>query len=135
MCMLTHLQRGRHRLAVELHLELLVRTTKEIFKIFQGSVGSSCPPAMQQVVDGVCGDCSKKYGIDLSTPEARKRGHLVIVNTCFALEWPRPLPPNIKLVGPMLATDSKPLTPEFEVGPVAPLPQVTCVVTSISNPK
>ncbi len=33
----------------------------------------------------------------------------------WAMEWPRPLPPNVQLVGALLPTRAKPLPPDFEV--------------------
>ena len=30
------------------------------------------------------------------------------------MEWPRPLPPNVQLVGALLPTHAKPLPPDFE---------------------
>jgi hypothetical protein len=36
-------------------------------------------------------------------------------NSDFALEWPRPLPPNVQLVGALLPRSARPLPPQFEV--------------------
>ena len=38
-----------------------------------------------------------------------------IFSADFALEWPRPLPPNLRLVGPLLPEPAQPLPAEFEV--------------------
>jgi hypothetical protein len=31
------------------------------------------------------------------------------------MEWPRPLPPNVQLVGALLPTPAQPLPPQFQV--------------------
>ena len=36
-------------------------------------------------------------------------------NSDFALEWPRPLPPNVQLVGALLPRPARPLPPHFQV--------------------
>lgn len=41
---------------------------------------------------------------------------MFLYNMDFAMEWPRPLPPNVQLVGALLPTQAKPLPPQFEVG-------------------
>ena len=41
---------------------------------------------------------------------------MFLYNMDFAMEWPRPLPPNVQLVGALLPTQAKPLPPKFEVG-------------------
>ena len=38
-----------------------------------------------------------------------------IFSADFALEWPRPLPPNLRLVGPLLPEPAQPLPTELEV--------------------
>ena len=38
-----------------------------------------------------------------------------IFSADFALEWPRPLPPNMRLVGPILPEPAQPLPAELEV--------------------
>ena len=40
---------------------------------------------------------------------------MFLYNMDFAMEWPRPLPPNVQLVGALLPTQAKPLPPIFEV--------------------
>ena len=40
---------------------------------------------------------------------------MFLYNMDFAMEWPRPLPPNVQLVGALLPTQAKPLPPVFEV--------------------
>ena len=40
-----------------------------------------------------------------------------IFSADFALEWPRPLPPNLRLVGPLLPEPAQPLPAELEVRP------------------
>jgi len=41
---------------------------------------------------------------------------MFLYNMDFAMEWPRPLPPNVQFVGALLPTQAKPLPPKFEVG-------------------
>lgn len=38
----------------------------------------------------------------------------------WAMEWPRPLPPNVQLVGALLPTLAKPLPPDFEARALPP---------------
>ncbi|MBW4621298.1 MAG: glycosyltransferase [Cyanosarcina radialis HA8281-LM2] len=40
--------------------------------------------------------------------------HTVMVNSAFGLEYPRPLPGNVIMVGPMLSSVVEPLSPEIE---------------------
>ena len=40
---------------------------------------------------------------------------MFLYNMDFAMEWPRPLPPNVQLVGALLPTQAKPLPPVFQV--------------------
>ena len=47
---------------------------------------------------------------------------MFLYNMDWAMEWPRPLPPNVQLVGALLPTPAKPLPPSFEVR-AAPQPQ------------
>ena len=56
-----------------------------------------------------------RHGIDLGTPEALRRGVMHLFNVDFALEFPRKLPPNVKLVGPLLPEPPKPLPADLEV--------------------
>lgn len=57
----------------------------------------------------------KRHGIDLGTPEALRRGVMHLFNVDFALEFPRKLPPNVKLVGPLMPEPAKPLPADLEV--------------------
>jgi hypothetical protein len=47
------------------------------------------------------------------------RGHMGEMQCCwqthFALEQPRPLPPHVKMVGPISVTAPKPLPPDLQV--------------------
>ncbi|BDA41086.1 UDP-glucuronosyltransferase 2B20 [Coccomyxa sp. Obi] len=56
----------------------------------------------------------EKHGIDLGTPEALGRGVMHLFNVDFALEFPRKLPPNVKLVGPLMPEPAKPLPADLE---------------------
>ncbi|EIE24908.1 UDP-Glycosyltransferase/glycogen phosphorylase [Coccomyxa subellipsoidea C-169] len=55
-----------------------------------------------------------KHGTDLASPEARRLEMLHIVNSHMAYEQPRPLPPNVKLVGPIMAKPAAPLPPDLQ---------------------
>lgn len=57
----------------------------------------------------------QKHGIDLGTPEALGRGVMHLFNVDFALEFPRKLPPNVKLIGPLMPEPAKPLPADLEV--------------------
>ena len=59
--------------------------------------------------------CSKRHDFDASAPEERKRLVMHIVPDDWAAEWLRPVSPNMKLVGPVLAGPGKPLPAQFEV--------------------
>lgn len=59
--------------------------------------------------------CSAQHGLDVDTPRERRRVALHIVNADFALEWTRPITPNLKLVGPILPEPPAPLPAELEV--------------------
>lgn len=57
----------------------------------------------------------ERHGIDLGTPEALGRGVMHLFNVDFALEFPRKLPPNVKLVGPLMPEPAQPLPADLEV--------------------
>ena len=57
----------------------------------------------------------KRHGIDLGSPEALGRGVMHLFNVDFALEFPRKLPPNVKLVGPLMPEPAKLLPTNLEV--------------------
>jgi hypothetical protein len=40
---------------------------------------------------------------------------MFLYNMDFAMEWPRPLPPNVQLVGALLPTAAQPLPADFQV--------------------
>ena len=40
---------------------------------------------------------------------------MFLYNMDWAMEWPRPLPPNVQLVGALLPTQAQPLPPRFQV--------------------
>ena len=58
---------------------------------------------------------SIKHRIDLGSREALRRGVMHLFNIDFALEWPRALPPNVKLVGPLMPEPAKALPPDLQV--------------------
>jgi len=53
-------------------------------------------------------------GLPNTTLEAPLRGRQILVNGAFGLEYVRPLPANVEMVGPMLAEDVPPLPPDLE---------------------
>ena len=64
--------------------------------------------------------CSKDYGYDPMALEERRRTVLSIIPQHWAVEWPRPVPPDYKMVGPILARPGKPLPAELEVDCLLP---------------
>lgn len=62
------------------------------------------------------GVCRKQRGVDLSKPAAWGRAALLLVNADFAVEYPRPLPPHVQMVGPIMISKPKPLPPDLQVG-------------------
>lgn len=61
---------------------------------------------------------SRRYGLDTESPEERARLVLTISSADFAVEWVRPLPPNYKMVGPLLPQPPQPLPEELAVIPL-----------------
>ena len=59
--------------------------------------------------------CSKRYKFEPDKPEERRRLVLTIAPLHWAAEWVRPVPPNFKMVGPILAEPGKPLPQDLEV--------------------
>jgi hypothetical protein len=66
---------------------------------------------------------SVKHGIDLGSSAALRRGVLHLFNLDFAVEWPRALPPNVKLVGPLMPEPAHPLPADLQVH--------TCLLSSL----
>ena len=62
--------------------------------------------------------CSKHYKFDPTLPEERKRLVLTITPVHWAAEWLRPVSPNFKMVGPILAGPGRPLPEHIEVIPL-----------------
>eukprot|EP00884_Botryococcus_braunii_P021538 jgi/Botrbrau1/8068/Bobra.13_2s0034.1 len=56
----------------------------------------------------------REYGVDLRRPGGAGRDSVVLLNSDFAVEWLQPLPPHVKLVGPVMVEDPKPLPPDLE---------------------
>ncbi len=56
-----------------------------------------------------------KHGINLGSPAALKRGVMHLYNLDFAVEFPRALPPNVKLIGPLMPEPPKPLPADLQV--------------------
>ena len=62
---------------------------------------------------------SMKHGIDLGSRDALRRGVMHLFNLDFAVEWPRALPPNVKLVGPLMPEPAQPLPADLQVHPLS----------------
>ncbi len=73
-------------------------------------------------------------GLPPADPIARAAGRTVLVNTVFGLEYERPLPPDIHLVGPMLDDDEPGLGPELSTWLSAGLPVVFVNLGTLSAP-
>eukprot|EP00884_Botryococcus_braunii_P009348 jgi/Botrbrau1/18414/Bobra.0072s0007.1 len=56
----------------------------------------------------------KKHGIDMGSREALRRGILNLFNVDFALEYPRPLVPSVKLIGPVMPEEPQELRGEMQ---------------------
>lgn len=59
--------------------------------------------------------CSKSYDFNPELPEERRRLVLTMAPVDWAAEWLRPVNPNFKMVGPILAGPGKPLPAHLEV--------------------
>ena len=59
--------------------------------------------------------CSADYNFNPMAPEERRRIVLTLAPLDFAVEWLRPLTPDFKMVGPVLAGPGKPLSADLEV--------------------
>ncbi len=59
--------------------------------------------------------CLKRAITDGLLMQVSHGSTMFLYNMDFAMEWPRPLPPNVQLVGALLPTQAKPLPPIFEV--------------------
>jgi hypothetical protein len=65
--------------------------------------------------------CSHRHGVNLAAPQEMRRLIMHIVSADFAMEWVRPMPPNVKLVGPVLPEPPKALPADTEVAPTSSL--------------
>lgn len=63
----------------------------------------------------------KRHGVDLR-PGAKGRSAMVLVNSDFAIEAARPLPPNVVMVGPVGLPPVEQLPPDLEACPSPHLP-------------
>ena len=97
---------------------------KDVWKIDMGCfslVSSACWPLYRKLWSQRCGldsilvMCSKKYNFDPTLPEERRRLVLTMCPVHWAAEWLRPILPNFKMVGPVLAGPGKPLPTHLEV--------------------
>ena len=72
-------------------------------------------PARTELIDGHSLPCSNKHGVNLAAPQEMRRLIMHILSADFAMEWLRPMPPNVKLVGPLLPEPPKALPADIEV--------------------
>jgi UDP:flavonoid glycosyltransferase YjiC (YdhE family) len=73
-------------------------------------------------------------GLPPADPITRAAGKRVLVNTAFGLEYERPLPPEIHLVGPMLDDEDPGLTPELDAWLSAGPPVVFASLGTLAAP-
>ena len=59
--------------------------------------------------------CSNRHGVNLAAPQEIRRLLMHVISADFAMEWVRPMPPNVKLVGPLLPEPPKPLPTDIVV--------------------
>ena len=59
--------------------------------------------------------CRRKHGVSLAARETRRLETMHLLSSDFALEQPRPLPPKVKMVGPIMAAPAKPLPAHLQV--------------------
>ncbi len=55
------------------------------------------------------------HGVDCLATSTVHGSAMFLYNMDFAMEWPRPLPPTVQLVGALLPAAAKPLPPAFQV--------------------
>ncbi len=56
------------------------------------------------------------HGVDCLAKDTVHGSAMFLYNMDFAMEWPRPLPPTVQLVGALLPAPARPLPPAFQVG-------------------
>ncbi|CAL8466391.1 g5927 [Coccomyxa elongata] len=54
------------------------------------------------------------HGVDCLAKDTVHGSAMFLYNMDFAMEWPRPLPPTVQLVGALLPAPAKPLPPAFQ---------------------
>jgi len=59
--------------------------------------------------------CSKRFGVDLDALRERRRMVMTLCIADFAIEWVRPVPPSLKMIGPVLVEPARPLPADLEV--------------------
>ncbi len=59
--------------------------------------------------------CSRRFGVDPDDPRERQRLVMTLCIADFAVEWLRPMPPNFKLIGPVLPEPAAPLPADLQV--------------------
>lgn len=73
-------------------------------------------------------------GLAPADPLRRAEGRPVLVDTVFGLEYPRPLPPNIEMVGPMFDPQEPALPAELDAWLSQPGPVVYVNLGTIADP-
>ena len=111
-----------HQVSVLLTLAGTVRQAHGVFWHLQDTLRQPVLSRDCSLTAEVCGDgrsvylpLSIKHNIDLGSIEALRRGVMHLFNIDFALEWPRALPPNVKLVGPLMPEPAKALPADLQV--------------------
>lgn len=64
---------------------------------------------------GVIGCGSKRFGVDPDAPRERRRMVMTLNIGDPAIEWLRPLPPDLKMIGPILPEPALALPADLEV--------------------
>jgi hypothetical protein len=67
--------------------------------------------------------CSEKYGFDMATVPLPA---ILLINGDFAIEWTRPLPPNVKMIGPAMLEQPKELPEDLLVCLLSRPPHQPC---------
>ena len=59
--------------------------------------------------------CRREHGLDMTSEAVRELELMHLVGGDLAIEQPRPLPPKVKLIGPLMPAPAQPLPAELEV--------------------
>ncbi len=74
---------------------------------------SSCISVLE--LELMCSFCRRKHGLDMTSGAVRELELMHLVGGDLAIEQPRPLPPKVKLIGPLMPAPAQPLPVELEV--------------------